>query len=333
MVWIYGGGFVNGGSSPPEYDGSAFARDGVVLVSFNYRIGNFGFFAHPALSAEQRGQPLGNYAYLDQIAALRWVRQNIAAFGGDPSNVTIFGESAGGISVHALLLAPLAQGLFQKAIIESGAGDSGMGGRKLDSGATSAQATGVALAARFGVHGEDSAALAQLRAIPADKLVDGLNMATMGGNQTYVGGPILVGELERGSPVAQYAKGLGARVPVMVGANSADIGFVFMGARSADDLYAKFGPDAERARKVYAAGPGTPVGAVAFAAGGDQMMVEPARRTAQLLAARGQPVYEFRFSYVAESLPQEHTGRGARDRNTVRIRYLEGALWQGSDPD
>ena len=80
MVWIYGGGFVNGGSSPPVYDGSAFARDGIVLVSFNYRLGNFGFFAHPALSAEQHGQLLGNYAYMDQIAALRWVRRNIAAF-------------------------------------------------------------------------------------------------------------------------------------------------------------------------------------------------------------------------------------------------------------
>jgi para-nitrobenzyl esterase len=306
MVWIYGGGFVNGGSSPPVYDGSAFARDGIVLVSFNYRLGNFGFFAHPALSAEGRGQMLGNYAYMDQIAALRWVRKNIAAFGGDPSNVTIFGESAGGISVHALLLAQAAQGLFQKAIIESGGGDAGVGGRALSGGPDSAEARGLALARQFGIEGEDAAALARLREVPADQLVDGLNMATMGRSATYAGGPILDGRLEQGSPVAQYAKGRGARVPVMVGANSADLGFMF--ASSLDELYAQFGPDEARAREVYTAPAGTPVGAVAFRAGGDQMMVEPARRTARLLAARGQQVYEFRFSYVAESLRKTTPG-------------------------
>ena len=96
MVWIYGGGFVNGGSSPAVYDGSQFAKRGVVLVSFNYRVGRFGFFAHPALTKESPNGPLGNYAFLDQIAALKWVQKNIAAFGGDAGNVTIFGESAGG---------------------------------------------------------------------------------------------------------------------------------------------------------------------------------------------------------------------------------------------
>ena len=326
MVWIYGGGFVNGGSSPPEYDGSAFARDGIVLVSFNYRLGNFGFFAHPALSAEQHGQPLGNYGYMDQVAALRWVKQNVAAFGGDPDNVTIFGESAGGMSVHALLLNPLAQGLFQKAIIESGGGGAALASRPVSGGAESAEAKGVQLAAQFGVRGEDAAALQQLRAIPADKLVDGLNMATMGkGN--YVGGPILDGTYNAGSsglPVVEYAAGKGARVPVMVGANSMDIGF--MNAKSFDDLYAQFGPDAAKARELYPAPAGVPVAAIAFEAGGDQMMVEPARRTAQLLSARGQPVYEFRFSYVADSLRAKTPGAPHATEipyvfDTVEARY------------
>jgi para-nitrobenzyl esterase len=326
MVWIYGGGFVNGGSSPPVYDGSAFARDGVVLVSFNYRLGNFGFFAHPSLSAEQKGHSLGNYAYMDQIAALKWVKRNAAAFGGDPSNVTIFGESAGGMSVHTLLLAPAARGLFQKAIIESGAGGAGVGGRKVSGGPDSAEAKGIALAAQFGIQGEDADALARLRALTAEQLRGTLNMGTMGANGNYVGGPILDGDLDRGSPVAQYAQGRGARVPVMVGANSSDIGFVFMGARSLDDLYARFGPDAELARKAYAAPPDKPVPAVAFQAGGDQTMVEPARRTAQLLAARGQPVYEFRFSYVAESLRKTSPGAGHATEipfvfDTVSARY------------
>ncbi len=114
MLWIYGGGFVNGGSSPAVYDGTQFARDGIVLVSFNYRLGNFGFFAHPALSAEQPEGPLGNYGLMDQVAALNWVKRNIASFGGDPGNVTIFGESAGGMSVNVLMTSPLARGLFRR---------------------------------------------------------------------------------------------------------------------------------------------------------------------------------------------------------------------------
>lgn len=108
-----------GGSSQSVYSGENFARDGFVFVSLNYRLGRFGFFAHPALADEGVGT---NFAVLDQIAALRWVRDNIASFGGDPAQVTVFGESAGGMSVHMLLQTPLALGLFQGAIIESGAG-------------------------------------------------------------------------------------------------------------------------------------------------------------------------------------------------------------------
>jgi len=103
-----------------------FARQGIILVAFNYRLGRLGFFAFPALSREHREELKGNYAYMDQIAALKWVQQNIAAFGGDPKNVTVFGESAGGVSVHTLLTSPLAHGLFQKAISESGGGRDGV---------------------------------------------------------------------------------------------------------------------------------------------------------------------------------------------------------------
>jgi para-nitrobenzyl esterase len=122
MVWIHGGGFVNGGSSPAVYDGTNFAKQGVILVSLNYRLGRFGFFGFPALTAERPDGPLVNYGYMDQIAALKWVQKNIAAFGGDPNNVTVFGESAGGGSVHTLVTSPLTAGLFNKAIIESGGG-------------------------------------------------------------------------------------------------------------------------------------------------------------------------------------------------------------------
>src|SRR4029077_13965229 len=114
MVWIYGGGVVGGSSAMPLTSGTQFAKQGVILVAANYRVGRFGFFAFPALSQEHPDELKGNYAYMDQIAALKWVKQNIAAFGGDPSNVTIFGFSAGGVSVHSLLTMPMARGLFQK---------------------------------------------------------------------------------------------------------------------------------------------------------------------------------------------------------------------------
>jgi len=307
MVWIYGGGFVNGGSSPAVYDGSAFARDGIVLVSFNYRLGNFGFFAHPALSAEQHGALLANYAYMDQIAALKWVKRYIKTFGGDPGNVTIFGESAGGASAHFLLTSALAAGLFHKAVVESGGGRPGLFGlRPVSGGPNSAEQIGLALAKRFGIEGEGAEALAKLRAIPADKLVSGLNMATAGGDRTYVGGPVLDGQLLVGAPSQLYAGGKGQRVPVIVGANSLDIGF--MQAKTLDELYAQFGPDAERARAAYPSDAATDLRAVAFRAGGDQMMAEPARKVASLLAARGQPAYLFRFSYVAESLRKTTPG-------------------------
>src|SRR5271163_3591024 len=119
MVWIYGGGFTTGATSIPIYNGANLAKKGVIVVSVSYRVGALGFLAHSELSAESNGHS-GNYGLLDQIAGLQWVMDNIAAFGGDPKRVTIFGESAGGISVSMLTASPLAKGLFQGAISESG---------------------------------------------------------------------------------------------------------------------------------------------------------------------------------------------------------------------
>ncbi len=120
LVWIYGGGFTTGGAAAPGYSGEALAKKGIVFVSFNYRLGIFGFFAHPGLSAESPHHTSGNYALLDQIAVLNWVRKNIHSFGGDPGKVTIEGQSAGSMSVNCLLASPLAKGLFHGAIAESG---------------------------------------------------------------------------------------------------------------------------------------------------------------------------------------------------------------------
>jgi para-nitrobenzyl esterase len=133
LVWIYGGGFVSGSAACAIYDGEAMAQRGVVFVSINYRVGVFGFMAHPALSLESAQKTSGNYGILDQIAALKWVKKNIAAFGGDPSYVTIAGQSAGSFSVNALVASPLAKGLFHKAIAQSGSFVSNSPKRKLES--------------------------------------------------------------------------------------------------------------------------------------------------------------------------------------------------------
>ena len=122
FVWIYGGGFNSGGAGVPLYDGEATAKKGVVFVSANYRVGPFGFFALPELTKESDHNASGNYGLMDQIAALQWVKQNIAQFGGDPNNVTIAGQSAGSMAVNCLVASPLAKNLFKKAIAESGAG-------------------------------------------------------------------------------------------------------------------------------------------------------------------------------------------------------------------
>jgi para-nitrobenzyl esterase len=298
MVWIYGGGFVNGGSSPAVYSGDRFARDGVVLVSFNYRVGRFGFFAHPALTAANAdGGLLGNYALLDQIAALKWVRDNIAAFGGDPSNVTVFGESAGGMSVHALLTSPLAKGLFQKAIIQSGGGRPRLLPTLPLKGERSAETAGKAFAAKAGVTGEDAAALAALRALPASAVVDGLNMATSG-VPTWGGGPMIDGTILPREPLASYEAGAWSKMPVMVGATGAD-GFFFGGAP--DQVYAPFGDKRAAAEALYNPDGKTPIAVYGWKAAGDRAFIEPARKIARTLSAQGAPVYEFRFSYVAES--------------------------------
>jgi para-nitrobenzyl esterase len=307
MVWIYGGGFVNGGTSPAVYDGSAFARDGVILVSFNYRLARFGFFAHPALSAEQAGQPLANYGLMDQIAALSWVQRNIAAFGGDPRNVTIFGESVGGVSVATLMTTPLARGLFHKAIIQSGGGRPGLLPMKsVAGGPNAAEASGVAFAKWLGIEVLSPEALAILRTAPAEAVASGVNLEHHGPNPTYAGGPVLDGKVVRGAISTLFAQGHAVNVPLIIGANSADLGFA--SGSTVDELVAPFGAQAEKARAVYDPAGKADVKTVAAMIGSDSSMVEPARHIARLLSARGQTVYQYRFSYVAESARSQWPG-------------------------
>lgn len=308
MVWIYGGGFVNGGSSPTVYDGTHFAESGVVFVSFNYRVGRFGFFAHPALTQEDPNALLGNYCYLDQIAALQWVRKNVAKFGGDPGNVTLFGESAGGMSVLTMMTTPLARGLFHKAIVESGGGRTNIGPMRRVHESTpnlpSGEAVGVAFAEKAGIKGEDAAALAALRALPAERVCDRLNMASMG-NPTYAG-PMIDGKIVAESSEQALLAGHAMKIPVIAGANSSDIGFSF--AKSMDDLFAPFGANKVKAEAVYDPDKSGEFRKIGTLVASDRMMVEPARFVVRTVAASGQRAYEFRFSYVAESMRKQWKG-------------------------
>jgi para-nitrobenzyl esterase len=165
LVYIYGGGFISGGSACPIYDGEAMAKKGVIFISINYRVGIFGFFSHPGLTAESGHNASGNYGLMDQIAALRWVKENVAAFGGDPANVTIAGQSAGSISVSCLVASPLAKGLFKRAIGESIADIVNVPGFVQMSTLQQAEQQGLNVAAQL-----KAPDLETLRSIPADQL-------------------------------------------------------------------------------------------------------------------------------------------------------------------
>lgn len=210
MVWIYGGALTRGSSSIDTYDGTALAKKGVVVVTINYRLGIFGHFAHPDLSAESEHGVSGNYATTDQLQALHWVQKNIAAFGGDPKNVTIFGESAGSWSVTQLVATPLAKGLFHHAIGESGTVLGVMPTLKTArNGRPSAEDNGKGFQEAVGAK-----SLADLRAMSADKL---LNASIQQRTQAAA---IVDGWVFPDQIYNLFSKGLQNQVPVMVGFNA-----------------------------------------------------------------------------------------------------------------
>lgn len=311
MVWIHGGGFVFGSGGGPNFSGASFTRQGVLLVSMNYRLGRLGFFAFPALSQENSTNPTGNYAYMDQIAALQWIQRNITAFGGDPGNVTIFGESAGGVSVQSLLTVPAAKGLFHKAIIESGGGRDGvLTGRPIRQEnadvhyPVSAETMGVNFARRHTIVGVDAAALRKLRALSAAEIVDdGQETAGPGGPPTY-SGPILDGKLVRETAESAYKAGRQAGVPILIGSNSAEVPAGFVNATSKEQLLALFGPMKAQAAAVYDPDGTTELARMLTMVNTDKVWAEPARFTAASQAAKGNPAYVYLFSYVSPSMQQ-----------------------------
>ncbi len=233
MVWIHGGSFETGSGSMAIYDGRNLAARGVVVVTINYRLGPFGFLAHPSLSAESPHGVSGNYGLLDQIAALEWIQRNIAGFGGDPGNVTVFGESAGAISILDLLVSPLASGLFHRAISQSGILlDDGFGVSTtgtLEQG----ESAGEAFAARLGVS-DSSDALARLRTKTADELLAAMTAVAPGTallEQGLVWKPVADGYVLPDRPSRLWAAGERHNVPLLIGSN-ADEGNTFLSGLS-----------------------------------------------------------------------------------------------------
>ena len=334
MVWIHGGAFLFGSGSAPRTSGEAFARRGVVLVSINYRLGRFGFFAFPALEREHPAEPKANFAFMDQIAALKWVRGNIAAFGGDPGNVTIFGESAGGVSVHAMLTSPLSRGLFHKAIIESGGGRDGTStGRPMRADnadphyPASAETIGITFARKHGVEGDGPEALARLRGLSAEEVLDGGEINNGRGGPLTWAGPVLDGRVISRTAEKVYDAGGQMRVPVLVGSNNAEHNAGFVDADSKARLFDTFGRGKAAAMAAY-----DPAGTAAFPAlmtmaTTDRVFAEPARFTVRAFAAKGSPAYLYRFSYVAGSMKAQwlegapHASEIDYVFDTVKLRF------------
>lgn len=285
MVWIHGGAFRLGHGAAPVYDGAALARQGVVVVTLNYRLGLLGFFAHPALTAAAPpGEPLGNYGLMDQLAALKWVQANIGAFGGDPRNVTAFGESAGGSSLIYLLANPAAKGLFAKAIVESG------GGLQNPVAPAEVERRGQAAASRLGL--APGASLENLRARPATDWVE-----AQGGLQGGLGfGPFLDGRLITEAPSRAFGAGRALDVPLIVGANSNEASVLSTLGVPTGALAAAVGDRLAALRALY--DPGISEAEFTRQALGDAVFVAPSRWIAAA-ASKGQPSYLYYFSYVA----------------------------------
>ena len=321
MVWIHGGGNVAGaGGSDPLYDGTALIRHGVVLVTVEYRIGIFGFFAHPELTRESPRHASGNYGIMDQIAALQWIRDNIARFGGDPGNVTVFGQSAGAFDIVALLTSPQAAGLFHRAIAESGA-------LPLESPtATLAEAeqAGVRMAAKLGAPGNDS--LRFLRSLPVGEILRGA--------EKNAGAAINIdGRVFPSPPKQVLAAGHGLRVPLIIGGAAVE----FRAAGPADDIrkqiQATFGPMAPKTLALYglagegqAAAASSVYGDLADQWGSDRLRCAAVIQ-GEWHAAAGNPTWEYQFDRAIPPRPKAN--------HSSDLPYVFGNLYakgsQGGD--
>lgn len=304
MVWIHGGAFSGGSGSQEIYEGAPIAQRGVVLVTVNYRLNVFGFLAHPGIKEEASA----NFGLADQIAALRWVRANIASFGGDPRNVTIFGQSAGGMSVGSLMASPQTKGLFDKAIIESGA-------------VLKMPLPTLAAARQHGLQFAGNLSLAQLRALPADNLLARYSAASEKDPSRIGFGPVVDGRILTADPATTFARHAEAKVPLLIGSNARE----GLGAPDKMDLPAEikrnFGPLADRASALYPKATADPI----LGSPANQFMTDTGFRcstvvTAKRHAAAGAPTWQYQFE---QSLPGLDA-QGAQ--HSFELPYVFGSL-------
>ena len=325
MVWIYGGGFQQGSAANPVFDGTELAHRGVVVVTVNYRLGIFGFFAHPDLTAESPQHAAGNYGLLDQVAALRWVRRNIGAFGGNPDNVTIFGQSAGGASVDLLMGSPLARGLFQHAIAESYGLDRTMRSR------AEAEADGARFAAGLSANG-----IGALRDLPAERLLDA--------NRQWWW-PIVDGWFLTEDIYSVFRQGHEAPVPLLTGWN-ANEGATFPHATSHDaylaDLRRRFGDAADKLLAIYPAADDTTTAQASERLFGDMNLAWGSWASARLHAKNGYPAFVYFFDHPQPLFPgqafdENPDGAPLGTFHSSEYPYLFGTLapltraWTGTD--
>jgi para-nitrobenzyl esterase len=330
LLWYYGGGFVAGSSSEPRYDGENLAEKGIIVVNANYRLGVFGFFSHPELTRESEHHASGNYGFLDQVAALHWVIDNIAAFGGDPHNITIGGESAGSLSVSALMASPLSRNLFQKALGESGAffPDQKTGGIQLRPVAETEQA-GVKFGESVG-----ATTLAQLRAKPADELLQ----AAAKRNGGFDIGPNLDGYFLPADVESIYAQGAQSHVPLLAGFNADEAKMMILfspqkpTAKSfAEQAQARFGDQAAQFLKLYPAADDRQAVASAEALASDDFISFSTWKWIDMQRKAGRsPVYQYRFEQVPATKPDAKMGpipmSEAGARHACEIEYVFGTL-------
>ncbi len=328
MVWFHGGGNVAGSGIEPLFNGETLARHGVILVTANYRLGVFGFFAYPELTKESPHHASGNYGLLDQIMALRWVQENIASFGGDPANVTIFGESAGSGDVNTQMASPLSEGLFMQVIAESGA--IGGGPTALLPQLAEAEKRGEELAAKLDITGDG--ALAKLRAVSSADLLNAVGQGGMPGVDRPLIGMDVDGWVLPETPAKVFAAGHENKVALLIGNNSQELQKPF--GPMSDDLRTtiskQFGPLADRALAAYGInGTTDPPPDPEFGTVGAQWATDSTFRcaTVQELSwhtAAGNTAYEYQFSRTVHGKESEGAPHAAE------IPFVFGTLpvWQ-----
>ncbi|MGH8182455.1 MAG: carboxylesterase/lipase family protein [Rhodanobacteraceae bacterium] len=320
LVYFFGGGFQAGDSSEPRYDGTSLARRGIVTVTVNYRLGVFGFLALPALADESPHHATGNYGLLDQAAALHWVHRNIAAFGGNPAEITIGGESAGSMSVSALMASPLSRTLMQRAIGESGALLGNLKPRTL----ALAERQGLAFEKHVGAH-----SLQQLRAMPATKL-----LAASGSKDTASFMPDTDGYFLPRSPAVIYASGAQAHIPLLVGSNSQEGNYTLLldhkpptPANYRVVIKQQFGAQAAEVLKLYPGSNEREVKASGTALSGDEFIAFATWRWMHLQRKTGgAPVYYYYFTKARPAKRDGSAGPGTGAVHSGEIEYALGNL-------